>query len=290
MSMRTHIIAYLFLFPAFAFYLYFVGWPALQTFFTSLTEWDGIGPKHFVGLQNYVTLFSVEPVFWTALKHTLMWVIASMTIPVWLGLVLSSLIVRGNARFGKWFQMIFFLPQVISMVIASVIWKWILDPTFGPLNVILRGIGLDSLATGWLGDPQIVMFALFIIYLWQTFGFCVIIFTAAIQGVDSHLYEAARIDGCGSFGQFRYITIPGIHQALTSVIVLMTVGSFSIFDLVMTTTSGGPGYSSYVISIYVFYQGFIVNRVGLGSAASIILTLFVLVATRLIIYFRERNR
>jgi raffinose/stachyose/melibiose transport system permease protein len=151
-------------------------------------------------------------------------------------------------------------------------------------------MGLDSLATGWLGDPHIVMYALFLIYLWQTFGFCVIIFTAAIQGVDSHQYEAARIDGCGPIGQFRYITIPGIHQAITSVTVLMTVGSFSIFDLVMTTTTGGPGYSSYVISIYVFYQGFIVNRVGLGSAASILLTIFVLVATRLIIYFRERNR
>jgi raffinose/stachyose/melibiose transport system permease protein len=289
-ALRKSTIAYLFLLPAFAFYLYFVGWPALQTFYTSLTKWDGIGPQTFIGIQNYVDLFSVEPTFWIALRNTLGWVLASATLPVGLGLIVSNMLVRGKVRFGNGFQLIFFLPQVISMIIAAVIWKWIYDPTFGPLNVILRAVGLDAWATGWLGDPKIVMIALFIIYLWQTYGFCVIIFTASIQGVDPHLYEAAKMDGCGSVGQFRYITIPGIHQAITSVLVLMTVSSFSIFDLVMTTTSGGPGYSSYVISYYVYYQGFIVNRVGFGAAASIILTTFVLVVTRLIIYVRERDR
>jgi raffinose/stachyose/melibiose transport system permease protein len=287
-TLKSSLLAYLFLLPAFGLFFTFVCFPVVQTFFISLTNWDGIGPKTFVGLQNYLNLFTVDDLFWKSLRNTLIWAAASATIPVGMGLVIANLLVRGKVRFGRWFQIIFFLPQVISMVIAAVIWKWIYDPVFGPLNVILKGIGLDSLAIGWLGSPKLVMVALFIIYIWMTYGFCVLIFTAALQGVDPQTYDAANIDGCGSWGQFRHVTIPGLNQSITTVITLMTVWSFSIFDLVMTTTRGGPGFSSYVISYYVYNQGFMVNRVGFGAAASIILTIIVLVASRVIIYVREK--
>jgi ABC-type sugar transport system permease subunit len=287
-TLRSSMTAYLFLLPAFGLFITFVCYPIVQTFFISLTNWDGIGPKTFVGIQNYLDLFTVDDLFWKSLRNTLIWAAASATIPVGLGLVIANFLVRGRVRYGRWFQIIFFMPQVISMVIAAVIWKWIYDPVFGPLNVIFKVVGLDSLANGWLGSPKLVMFALFIIYLWMTYGFCVLIFTAALQGVDPQTYDAANIDGCGSWNQFRHVTIPGLNKSITTVITLMTVWSFSIFDLVMTTTRGGPGYSSYVISYYVYNQGFMVNRVGFGAAASIILTIIVLVVSRVIIYLREK--
>jgi raffinose/stachyose/melibiose transport system permease protein len=286
---KNNPLAYLFLLPAYILILYFVCWPALQTLALSFTDWDGISPKKFVGLRNYIELFTNEPMFWEAIKHTILWVVGGSTIPVWGGILLANLLVRGQVRLAKWFQMIYFLPQVISAVIAAVIWKWIYDPLFGPLAAILDSLGISRPAAGWLGNPDLVMYALFVIFLWGSFGYTTMIFTAALQSVDSQLYDAAKIDGCGFWGQFRHVTLPGLYQAVTTVTVLMAIGSFGIFDLVMATTKGGPGYSSYVISYYVYTQGFIVNRVGFAAAASIVLTLFILIVTRTIIYFRERN-
>jgi len=287
---KTNPLAYLFLLPAFAMVAYFMVWPALQTFYISMTNWDGISPKKFVGLQNYLHLFTDEPMFLQAIKNTLLWVVGGATIPVWLGLIFANFLVRGNIRFTKWFQMGFFFPQIISSVIAAVIWKWIYDPTFGPLSALLDGLGIARPAAGWLGNPDLVMYALFVIFVWGSFGYTTMIFTAALQSVDSQLYDAANIDGCSAWGQFRHVSIPGLRQTITTVVILMTIGSFSVFDIVMATTKGGPGYSSYVISYYVYTQGFIVNRLGFAAAASIVLTLFVLVVSRTIIWIRERDQ
>ncbi|WP_433939963.1 carbohydrate ABC transporter permease [Paenibacillus lautus] len=286
---KTNPLAYLFLLPAFAMLVIFMIWPALQTFYISMTSWDGLSPKKFVGMQNYINLFTNEPMFLQAIKNTLLWVVGGATIPVFLGLVFANLLVRGKIRFTKWFQMGFFFPQIISSVIAAVIWKWIYDPSFGPLSAILDGLGIGRPIAGWLGNPDLVMYALFVIFVWGSFGYTTMIFTAALQSVDSQLYDAANIDGCGAWGQFRHVTIPGLRQTMTTIVILMTIASFSVFDIVMATTKGGPGYSSYVVSYYVYTQGFIVNRLGFAAAASIVLTLFILIVSRTIIWIRERD-
>ncbi len=287
---KTNPLAYLFLLPAFAMLALFMIWPALQTVYISMTNWDGISPKKFIGLQNYIHLFTDEPMFLQAIKNTLLWVVGGATIPVGLGLIFANLLVRGNIRFTKWFQMGFFFPQIISSVIAAVIWKWIYDPSFGPLSTILDHLGIARPMTGWLGNPDLVMYALFVIFVWGSFGYTTMLFTAALQSVDSQLYDAANIDGCSAWGQFWNVTIPGLRQTMTTVIILMTISSFSVFDIVMATTKGGPGYSSYVISYYVYTQGFIVNRLGFAAAASIIMTLFILIVSRTIIWMRERDQ
>ncbi|QMV44031.1 carbohydrate ABC transporter permease [Cohnella cholangitidis] len=287
---KTNPLAYLFLLPAFGMMAFFMIWPALQTFYISTTSWDGISPKKFVGLQNYIHLFTDEPMFLQAIKNTLLWVVGGATIPVCLGLVFANLLVRGKIRFTKWFQMGFFFPQIISSVIAAVIWKWIYDPSFGPLSAILDQIGIGRPVAGWLGNPDLVMYALFVVFVWGSFGYTTMLFTAALQSVDSQLYDAANIDGCGPWKQFRHVTIPGLKQTITTVVILMTIGSFSVFDIVMATTKGGPGYSSYVISYYVYTQGFIFNRLGFAAAASIVLTLFILIVSRTIIWIRERDQ
>ena len=210
-------------------------------------------------------------------------------IPVWIGLILANILEKGKIKFARVFQLIFFLPQVISAVIAAVMWKWIYDPVIGPLNSFLTAIGLERFTTGWLGDPNTVMPALFVIFVWQTYGFCFVVFTSAIQSVDVQLYDVAEIDGCGSLGQFMNVTLPGIRQAMTTIVLLMVISSFTIFALVMTTTQGGPGYSSYVISYYVYYQAFMANRVGYGAATSILLTIMILAFVKLFMYIRERK-
>ncbi len=257
-NLKYNVTGYIFLVPAMVMFLVFVFIPAIQTVFTSLTEWDGISPKRFIGLQNYINLFLHDGLYWKAMANSLAWAAATAVIPVWIGLILANLLVRGNVKYAKGLQLIFFLPQVISTVIAAVIWKWIYDPAFGPLNSFLKLIGLEKITSGWLGDPDLVMVALFVIYVWQTYGFCLVVFSSAIQGVDVALYDASEIDGCSKWGQFWNVTMPGIRHAMTFVVLLMTAWSFQVFDLIMATTQGGPGYSSYVISYYVYYSAFVV--------------------------------
>lgn len=288
-SLKENMTAYLLLLPAMAMFLIFVCLPAVQSFTTSFTQWEGIGPKKFIGVQNYVNIFVNNELFWTAIKNNILWAVCSATIPLWIGLFQANLLIRGKVKYANIFQLIFFLPQIISTVVAAIIWKWIYDPNFGPLNVLFKVMGLGGLEVSWLGNPNTVMIALFVIYSWLAYGFCTVVFCAAIQGVDEQLYEASRMDGCGSWRQFWSVTLPCIRQSMTTVLLLMIIWSFQVFDLVFTTTQGGPGYSSYVISYYVYYEGFIANHAGYATALSITLTVIILTFSWGFMRVRERS-
>ncbi len=285
---RQNIAAYAFILPAMVFFLIFVCLPAVQSFFTSFTQWEGIGPKKYTGIENYVNIFKDDR-FWIAIKNNLLWAVCSATIPLVIGLVQANMLIRGRVRFANIFQLIFFLPQIISSVVAAITWKWIYDPNLGPLNSLLMALGLENLTRPWLGDPDIVMFALLVVYIWVSYGFCTVVLCAAIQGVNEQLYEAARLDGCGRWMQFWNVTLPSIRQSMTTVLLLMIVWSFQVFDLVFTMTSGGPGYSSYVISYFVYYEGFIANNVGFAAALSIVLTTFILIFSKVFMKLREKG-
>lgn len=287
---KQSITGFAFILPGFIMFLVFMCIPSIQSFFLSFTEWSGIGPKQYVGLNNYIEMFSKDPIYWVSLKNNLLWAVGAATVPIWLGLFLANLLVRGHLRHTKGFQVIYFMPQVISMVAAAIMWKWIYDPFYGPLNRIFAILGMEGLSqTGWLGDPNMVVPSLFVIYVWKSFGFSTVVFIAALQGVDHQLYDASKIDGCGSWGQFWNVTMPGIRQAMTSVTLLMVVWSFNMFDLVRTTTSGGPGISSMVISYYIYHHGFITGRTGYATAVSVVLAIMVLIFSRTFMYFREKE-
>lgn len=288
-NLRQNIAAYAFMLPAMVFFLIFVCIPAVQTFLTSFTQWEGIGAKKFIGLENYTNIFFNNERFLTAIKNNLMWAVCSATIPLAIGLLQANLLIRGKVKYSNIFQLIFFLPQIISSVVAAITWKWIYDPNAGPLNSALKALGLESLTRPWLGDPEVVMLALLVVYIWIAYGFCTVVFCAAIQGVDEQLYEASRLDGCGSWRQFRNVTLPSIRQSMTTVLLLMIVWSFQVFDLVFTMTRGGPGYSSYVMSYYVYYEGFMANNVGFASALSMTLTAIILIFSKVFMKLRERG-
>lgn len=289
-SAKQALAAYLLLLPALFMFTFFVLIPALQTVYVSFTEWEGLGPKTWVGLKNYRDMLVGNDVYWTALKNNLLWSAVAMTIPVGIGMFQANLLVRGRLRFSKFYQMIYFLPQVISMVVAAVIWKWIYDPILGPLNGFLNAVGLGQYATGWLGNPDTVMWALCIVNVWIHTGFCCIIFTSAMQSIDSSLYEAATVDGASRFAQFWNVTFPGIRESMTTVLVLTMMWSFKVFDIVFSMTKGQPGQHSYVIALYTYIEGFIYNRMGLASAITVSLTVIILVLSKVFIAVRERGR
>ena len=161
----------------------------------------------------------------------------------------------------------------------------------GPLNGILKLLGFEELSTiGWLGNPDTVMIALCVVNVWIHYGFCCVVFTSAMQGIDKEYYEAAMIDGASRTVQFWKITFPGIREAMTTVLTLMMIWSFKVFDIVFAMTKGGPGQHSYVIALYTYMEGFIYNRLGFASAITVSLTILVLSMSKIFVWLRDRGR
>jgi ABC-type sugar transport system permease subunit len=200
-TQRKTIAGYLFIAPAFLLYAFFFVYPFVISIYYSLVKWGGAGPKQFVGFANYARLFS-DRLLWQSLQHNLLWVIVGTITPIAIALLLGALLWRGLPGM-LFFRTIFFLPVILSEVVIAIVWNWIYHPLFGPLNLLLRGVGLDSLARGWLGDPQTALPALLVTAIWGYFGFAFVVIMAGLQDVNLELVEAAQIDGANSWQRFR---------------------------------------------------------------------------------------
>jgi raffinose/stachyose/melibiose transport system permease protein len=182
-----------------------------------------------------------------------------------------------------------FLPQVLSLVVVGVVWRWIYSPTVGPLNQLIRGLGLDEWARPWLGDFIFALPAVGAIGTWFEFGFVTVLMIAGVQKIDEQLYEAARIDGANPWHQFRHITLPGLRNEITVALVFTLIVSFRIFDLIFVLTKGGPGNQTSVLSYLVYKNAFQFNQLGYAAATAVILTLIILGISVLVIRLRERD-
>jgi raffinose/stachyose/melibiose transport system permease protein len=282
-------IAYLYLLPAFLIYTFFVAYQLALTVQFSL--YSGVGTKatQFSGLENYKNLLA-DPVFWNAFKNNISWAFMSITLPVSFGLFLAVLLSRKRLLGRTFFRTVLFLPQVIMSVIVAMVWRWMYNPTFGPVNKVLRLIGLGTLARGWLGDHTLALPALAIGYSWAYYGLCMVIFIAALQGIDERLYDAAKIDGASVFQEFWHVTLPGIKFALATVLLFTLIESFKIFDIVFVGTRGGPGYSTWVMSYYLYDYTWNQWKVGYGVTAAVVETAFVILISALFLWYQRRAR
>ncbi|MCI6018122.1 MAG: sugar ABC transporter permease [Clostridiales bacterium] len=283
---KTNPVAYVFVLPTIVLFGIFVIWPLIQTVYLSFSDWSGIGAIEFIGFGNYLEFFK-DPQVWQSFKNNVLWMVVSCTVPIIIGLFQASLLVNSGIRHSKVFQLILFLPQVFSSVVAAVIWSWIYNPILGPLSSVMEALGLEKWIMPWLGNENTVMIALLIMSIWCGYGFNTVVYSAAIQGIDSDLYEAATMDGCGPFRKFFSITIPCVRTTSTTLLMFSLIGSFRVFDIVYQMTKGGPGYSSYVLSYHLYNEAFIKSRVGYGSTIAVILTIFILIISRLFLRVRE---
>ena len=275
-----------YLLPALAVYGVFFLWPASQLVRLSFIGWDGVTDPEAVGLSNYVKLGS-DPLFWTAFRNTTMWTAAAIVAPVLVGLALAIFLSRTN-MFGKTlFRTLFFMPQALSTVAVAVLWGWIYNPNYGALNTVLKSMGLESLVRGWLGEPSLALWAIFVAWTWTQFGFAMVIFIAAIDDVDESLFEAASIDGAGVPQQIRHVLIPAIRGPVTTVVLIMTIAAFQVFDLVLLLTNGGPGRSTSVLAHFMYEVAFRFRRVGYGAAIGVVLMALILGASLVIIRLRR---
>jgi raffinose/stachyose/melibiose transport system permease protein len=268
-------VAYLYLAPAFVFYLVFAFGPLAYTTWLSFFDWDGLTVGTWVGLDNYDEILS-DPDIRASFVHSFVMIFFYAIVPVVLGLMLASLIAHSRVRGATFFRAVLFMPQTIATVVVAIAWTWIYAPD-GPLNEALRAVGLGSIARGWLGDFSWALPALGLVGTWVMFGLCLVLFLAGIQKIPVSLYEAARVDGAGRVREFFAVTLPGLRGELAVALTLTTIMALRNFDLIYVATSGGPGTSTTVPSYLVYQNAFSTGRVGLAAAVAVVLTALIFV-------------
>lgn len=283
--LRKTAVGYAFILPALAIYAFFFIYPFVISIYYSLLDWRG-SSKEFVGLANYRAL-AADPLLWESLLHNVIWIVLGTISPIAIGLLLGILLWSG-ARATTAFRAIYFLPFILPEVVIGIIWNWIYHPLWGPLNRLLRGVGLDSLAQGWLGNPSTALPALIVAAVWSAFGFAFVVIMAGLQDVSKEQVEAAMIDGANAWQRFTKIVIPELRYVLTVITAITLIGGFKVFDIIFVTTRGGPGTSTQVIATYTYRTAFQLGDIGYGAALSMVMTVLTLIASYLFIKFRER--
>jgi len=274
---KTHpnLTPYLFLTVPLIIYLIWVIGPMFYTFFLSLTNWDGLSAPDVIGWRNYQKLFR-DPVFYISLKNNLKWVISFITIPVVAGLALAMALNRAIPG-AKFFKASFYSPLVLSLVVCGLIWSWMYHPAHGLINEVLRSVGLDSLAKGWLSNKDLVMWAIIAVGIWRQVGYVMILYLAGLQGVDPSLVDASKVDGCNAWQTFRHVIFPLLGPVTVIVVVISIIDSLRAFDLVSVMTRGGPYNSSSVLANFMYIESFNNYKMGYAAAISVILFLISLV-------------
>lgn len=279
-----HGVAYLL--PGFLIYSLFVLYPAASTLWYSLHEWSGIGQATWIGFANYRRLIE-DPLFWTALVNNIQFLAFYTVIPILIGLILAAILNQSWLRGATTYRMLLFLPQILPAALIGVIWRWIYNPAFGPLNKFLESVGLGGLAKPWLGDFNLALPSVGLVASWYFYGFCMAVFVAGIQKIEPSLYDAAKIDGANSSQQFWHVTLPGLRHEIAVVLIFTFVAALKVFDLVFVTTRGGPGNETLVASLYLYRNAFQQSAVGYGATVAVAITLLVVVAAVILRRFQE---
>jgi raffinose/stachyose/melibiose transport system permease protein len=269
----------LFLLPASALFFTFVLFPIVQGAYFSLYEWNGLGPlENFVGLENFRTMLQHVP-FQKALLHNGIIIVLSLTVqlPMALGL---ALLVRRNLPGRIVFRTIFFTPYIIAEAITAVLWSFIFNPRFEASHAINSFLDtvLPFFEPGpWLGDPNKVLIAIFIVLTWKYFGLHMILYIAGLQQIPKEVEESAEVDGASSWQVLWHVTLPMLSKTIVTTVYLSVLGSIQQFDLVWLMTQGGPINSSEVLATYMYRYGFVSFRLGYGAAVAIYLFIICLI-------------
>ena len=269
-------VPYAFIAPALLTYLTIAGLGFVHAAWLSFFEWDGITIGTWTGFDNYRAILS-DDVIRSSFVHAGILVLF-YCIPVVIGLVIASMFRTVAKRGGTFFRGAIFLPQVLAGAVIGVIWTWIYAIN-GSLNEFLRTIGLGALAQPWLGDFTWALPAIGMIGAWWGLGWCMVVFVAGIQQIDSGLYDAARVDGAGRIAEFFAVTLPSLRYELGVVLTFTVVGALQVFDIVFVTTRGGPGTSTQVPGIQIYQRTFLDGRVGQACAIAVVLAILVFIVT-----------
>ena len=274
--LQDTLLVALFLLPALVLFLLFVIYPIFRSLYFSMFDWNGLGPAvDYVGLQNFKNILR-DQVFLKAVRNVFLIIIFSVGIQLPLALALAVMVGRGLPGRGL-FRTIFFMPYVLSEVNVAIMWMLLYnpDPDRGLLNAIVVGLGSEPI--GWLSDPKIVLFSIFIAITWKYFGFHMLLYLAGLQNIPIELEEAARIDGASNFQNFFYITLPLLGSTIRTSVYLSVLGVIQQFIPFWIMTKGGPVNASEMLATYMYRFGFIRFQLGYGSAVAIYMFIMCLI-------------
>ncbi|GIN86414.1 sugar ABC transporter permease [Heyndrickxia sporothermodurans] len=298
MKKRKRWVIHLFPIPALIIYGLFIVYPLLAALAYSLFDWNGIVRGAFVGLNNFKKLFTMEPfrgMFWNAFQHNVFYFILQMIVQNGIAFLLAFIIYK-KIRGAEFFKIAFFLPRLLSVIIVGFLWKLILNPNYGALNVLLGHFGLESLQKAWLGDPKTALLAIILVNCWFGLGFGVLIFLAGLQSIPTELTEAATLDGAKGWTMIRKIILPLMLPSMIIMTVLTFIQSFEAFELVyaMQGSMGEPYFSTDTLAVYFYRLAFggssgESSAIGLGSALAVVLFLFISFFTVVFLKLMQRK-
>ena len=249
-------------------------WPAVLGLSYSFTDYRGVGSPDFIGFANYAELFA-DPDFYRALGRTFLFVAMSVPVGFVLSLTLAVLLVNPHTKGKPVARLVFFLPWLISPIVAGVTWRWLFGESFGIVNYAISQLGGNPLQ--WSTNGTLALIVIVLAAAWGGAAFNMLLFMAAIRNVPASYYEAAALDGANGWQRFRHITLPSIAPTSFMVILLSTIGSMKEFALIQALSGGGPGTENRLIVQYIYETGFEFARVGYASAVSMVLMVILIV-------------
>ncbi|GII77040.1 ABC transporter permease [Sphaerisporangium rufum] len=282
---RGVLVGWSFILPNFLGFALFTLVPMLAAFALAFVDWDSYRTPEWVGLDNFQRLLRDET-FFVALRNTLYY--AAGHIPLTLAAALGlALALNRRLRGVGFFRTAAFFPYITSLVAVAVVWNMLFNPTAGPVNQILQALGVDD-PPRWAASTDWAMPAVIITSVWRDMGYYMVLFLAGLQAIPKEYHEAARVDGANAWHRFRRITLPCLRPTTFFVVVMLTIQSFKVLDLIVVMTDGGPGRSTLVLAQLVYREGITEGRFGYSSA--IALVLFVIVLTVTVVQFRLNER
>ena len=270
----------LFILPSLLGCILFIYLPSLFSFILSFFKWNLISTMKFVGFENYIDLFMNDE-FWFILKNTVYYALVTTIFATILPLVLAS--VLHNRIFAKeFYKTAYFLPFITPMIVIALIWQWIFDPNIGLVNILFK------LNLTWLYNPKLAMPVLIFVSVWKLAGYNMIIFISGFSSINNQVYEASKIDGANPIKTFFYITLPLMSPTIFFVILITTISSFQVFDLIYLMTQGGPENSTNILVYWLYKNAFEFFNIGKASAIAYVLFTLILILT--IIQWKLRTK
>jgi raffinose/stachyose/melibiose transport system permease protein len=278
----------LFVLPAFLIYSFVVPIPIFKSLYYSFFDWNLLSAMRFIGLDNYVRLFTSDFIFITALKNTFIFAFGCLILQLPLGFWLAY-ILSGKMKGSQFFRNSYFLPVVISGTSIGLLWQFIYDADNGLINTIVRLLGFSGFSKEWLSDPNFAIYGIIISVSWQFFGYHMIIYLAGITTISNEVIESARMDGATGRTIITRIVIPLVKPFIVVSLILALTGSVKAFDNVVSLTGGGPAHSSEVLALHMYNVAFHEMRYGYGNAIAVILFLLNIGFTLLVLLLQRNN-
>ena len=274
--------AYLFLLPSFAGFLIFVAIPVVASLALSFFEWSLLSPPEFVGIKNFEQLLSSDVVFRKVLGNTFYFIVTIVPLQLAFGLLLAVSLNQG-LRGIEFYRLIYFMPVVTTIVAAALVFQWFFNYDFGILSAAVwelgAATGLPLRPPDWLNDPDWAKPAVIILTLWKNTGFTMVIYLAALQGVPTELYDAAKVDGASAWQRFRFVTFPMVSPTTFFLMVIQMIGAFQLFSEAFVMTQGGPAQATLTIVYYIYQLAFEFSQMGKGAAVAWVLFIFIFIFT-----------